>query len=555
MPAMEVAEPVDAVGYSFASKELHALPLTMTFQRESDVIALLPPGTLMKAVSTCLLPDGTRRMCVALNDHTIGSFGCVTTRREDGAPLIHRYARPVYEVTKAPLKVRKSFDLSSKFVKQLGVGTRLHLVNIKHAADGVARACVVVLNSPHISNERPFGWITVRKSRGAGPMITEVDEPRKNRSAPSSSTTALGLRVCTPPYERPRQTMSSPQLPSNPLSLPVPSPPPPPSAHLGFYQSTVAAHTRAVPSPTTSGSPGSPAGALSSPHSPQPVVGQSALQLIMADPQGGATVAEGQRQGHWKSAFAKLKSTNKSVAAVVDHSAAAAVSAKTPMATTAELRAAAAQLVQAASAKEDHLRSKGVRTLAVEIAKALHHQGFNTKDARSEEFLDSLMKQWDPNRDGTISKMEFRQCVRKLVPGADIKECDALFEKLDKDQSNDVDHSEMKLALRKLATAMTNMDKMVQRVHDETMHMRKKALRIEEVAKVTLVYEEAVATLKAARNRSVGAQLGAILKYKGLKLHEIVEEVRVHAPPQSPMPPCPLPAARCPPRSRGRHQP
>ena len=60
--------------------------------------------------------------------------------------------------------------------------------------------------------------------------------------------------------------------------------------------------------------------------------GQAALQLIMADSQGGATVAEGQRQGHWKSAFAKLKSTNKSVAAVVDHSAAAAVSAKTPSA-------------------------------------------------------------------------------------------------------------------------------------------------------------------------------------------------------------------------------
>ena len=66
------------------------------------------------------------------------------------------------------LKARRECDVSSRF-KQLVVGMKLHLVDIKKTTDGTIRACVVVLTSAHISSENPIGWITVQ-SRAARPQ-------------------------------------------------------------------------------------------------------------------------------------------------------------------------------------------------------------------------------------------------------------------------------------------------------------------------------------------------------------------------------------------------
>ena len=39
----------------------------------------------------------------------------------------------------------------------------------------------------------------------------------------------------------------------------------------------------------------------------------------------------------------------------------------------------------------------------------------------------AMMRTWDTNGDGVLSKIEFRQQVRKLNIGADYHETDALF--------------------------------------------------------------------------------------------------------------------------------
>lgn len=49
----------------------------------------------------------------------------------------------------------------------------------------------------------------------------------------------------------------------------------------------------------------------------------------------------------------------------------------------------------------------------------------------------AMMRTWDTNGDGVLSKIEFRQQVRKLNIGADYHETDALFASLDEDGSGE----------------------------------------------------------------------------------------------------------------------
>ena len=59
-------------------------------------------------------------------------LGQVTSRAADGTPLIYLYSRPLYEVITPP-KVQAGFDSTSRFVKQLGVGAKLHVVEARRA--------------------------------------------------------------------------------------------------------------------------------------------------------------------------------------------------------------------------------------------------------------------------------------------------------------------------------------------------------------------------------------------------------------------------------------
>ena len=107
-------------------------------------------------------------------------------------------------------------------------------------------------------------------------------------------------------------------------------------------------------------------------------------------------------------------------------------SAKRAVATAAEVTMSANELRARADALMDTLLLKGHRTLEVLLGEHLHNmaerQGMKDTDGK---FLETLLRDWDPNRDGTISKMEFRQDVRKLVPGTDVKDADRLFESFD----------------------------------------------------------------------------------------------------------------------------
>lgn len=64
-----------------------------------------------------------------------------------------------YEVL-VPLKVRRQVELTSRFVTQLAVGSRVRVVETFVSPSGMQRVCVLV--SGH---EKPRGWVTARKTR------------------------------------------------------------------------------------------------------------------------------------------------------------------------------------------------------------------------------------------------------------------------------------------------------------------------------------------------------------------------------------------------------
>lgn len=219
--AGEIAGPT-ATTSSSSSEEQYSLRVTRTLHLDSDIVAVLRPSTLVKPVMECVLPDGTRRMCVAAlvdepNSSPGGSLlGWLTAVHADGTPLLRRYARPIYDVMMASLKVRRTSDVGSKYVRSLACGTRIHLIDLTTLEDGTVRARVVVLNQPHISAEKTCGWITASKPHLGSPMIQELVEAKSGLLAPVSGMP--NLRLCTPLYGTPAPPASPQQSPQNPTS-------------------------------------------------------------------------------------------------------------------------------------------------------------------------------------------------------------------------------------------------------------------------------------------------------------------------------------------------
>ena len=163
---------------------------------------------------------------------------------------------------------------------------------------------------------------------------------------------------------------------------------------------------------------------------------------------------------------------------------------------------------------------RGRKPLTVQMGEALQKRKIVVAD---------LMREWDPNGDGEISPMEFRQNVRKLLPtelhaGLVISEIDALFNDLDLDKSGALDVGEIKIALKRLQNeaALASVDKANTLL--EVEELRKKAKEYESLASLTGELEGAKKAIEKANSKSVGVQIGAIAVKKGLKPTDIVKQ-------------------------------
>ena len=148
-------------------------------------------------------------------------------------------------------------------------------------------------------------------------------------------------------------------------------------------------------------------------------------------------------------------------------------------------------------------------------------------------FLSELQRQWDPNRDGLISKMEFRSDVRSLLKSNgprelerefDTQEIDRLFEELDLDRSGEVDSRELKAGLKHLQLAATKAAHKADAAKAEADSLRAQAAQAREVLEKTKAAEQAGQQLEDLDKQSVGAKLGAVLLRKGVSISDVLSK-------------------------------
>ena len=161
---------------------------------------------------------------------------------------------------------------------------------------------------------------------------------------------------------------------------------------------------------------------------------------------------------------------------------------KEPIMKSSEIQAFADDALK--KAEDEASKLSGKKDLATVVGEALLAK--SSQDIDKTKFITELMKQWDPNRDGTITKMEFRGNIRKLVPDkVDVKDIDKLFDRFDADKSGEMDIPEVKAALKKLQDAVVKASGQSEKLQAAADKLRKKAEYTQQVANITKESERA----------------------------------------------------------------
>jgi hypothetical protein len=210
-PLLEIAPPPSERFLTLKGQRRHVVRVQASWKVESATLAALRPHTLLRVLETRELTDGSKRAMIALH-RAKRPLGWLVMTTADGEPILQIFARPIYEVTRAAVKVRREFDLGSKYVGQLPMGTRLHVVETRRASRGDTRVAVRVLGEMLIT-----GWITSTRSEGAR-MLLEVSQE-------ADTVEMLGEQIC-PASVRSKRPGSSPRTPRLELRTSLLSPAP-----------------------------------------------------------------------------------------------------------------------------------------------------------------------------------------------------------------------------------------------------------------------------------------------------------------------------------------
>lgn len=491
----------------------------------SDIIRTLDPRTRLRILATREAEDGSLRALVVLDvpssrvgrqpSSPRGQFadvtplGWVTCMTADGEPLVHLHARPFYVVTDQPLKVRKEFEESSTFVRKLPVGTRLHVMETRRTPSGKHRVHAVLLG-----DEDPSGWVTARMEDGsrtlremreeelAGPMphatrqhllrpplrdsAAEDGDPARPSTTRGSTISASELRQAQ--MKRPASARDL-LVKVPPLGIPITST----SVQISHHKKS--SWQKKFGSNNT---------------------GRNGMDKEEAEKDKAASPGKNSGGGGSNSNAAKdaaafkrwsTSASNSQISDAADDMLAQRV--KFEKSTT--YQAITDRLMQQAADEEEAVAHKPTR---VRIGEQIEERNLNLAD---------LVREWDPKQEGTISKMEFRQALRKFFPKntPETAEIDNFFYSMDGDGSGKLETNELRVALGKFRAAAKVSAVGTREAYERAEQIRQKAQRVTKVTEITVSAEQAAAELEAKRLGSVGSQLGDRLNAKGLKEADI----------------------------------
>ena len=462
----------------------------------SSVVAELQPLRRLRVLVSQKLDDGTVRACIVLEGSTT-PLGWVTSMSADGVPHIYLYSRPLYEVCTAP-KVRLSYDPTSRFVKQLPVGLKLHVVEARRTAEGALRVCIVP-----VGQTEPLGWITAKKpdgsrtiremdlgdgvdlrnarpgSFGKGRPSHDQEEPNDAPAAPSSSGRQPSRKPASARQVQEHASEESKQRRSQtatrrPTSSPVVS------------AATIAARKARLTAKTGGGASSRKASGDSFKKDSQLAESNSAAKRA----QKNAVATRAAELAADEFLAAREAGLNY-------------VSAK-------ELKEIAASFLERAE-KEELTSTHEGKKIAARLGQALAEKSVNVRD---------ILREWDPNGDGSISRMEFRVDVRKMLGNnVDAQETDALFRELDSDNSGAIDLEELKVALTQLKEAAVEASKSHAAKISAANDHRQRAHHAQEVAEATETVEQLADELHMLKNNNtIEAQFFRAMQKKSLKM-------------------------------------
>lgn len=526
----------------------------------SPVVTELEPHTPLCVIAMEELSDGTKRARIVRHTPTQAAppLGWVTAKTADGRALLHYFARPLYEII-VPTKVRHHAKTDSRPICLLPPGMRVHVVDNCRVGK-VNRARVALADQ-----DEPLGWLSVLTVAGVR-TIHSLDAPSP----------------WTPPASLPTSSQRPQRAPGDmKWGSAVPG-------QNSFYFSTIANRpqpraesSRKLPASADLPAPRSPStaslgsGTPSSPPSVSPVSPRARFKALSMATPAPATAATAPATAASsavdvptparRSSFALQGLLRKVMAAEALATPAKAKSSGTPAKPTADFAA----LVKAAvkefwcpggglTSKSAHItveeactqilglyadqKSNVFRTSDVQAAVALLEKRASEEDkiangtslsaqigeilaGRGAKKLDDLLCDWDPNGDGSVTKQEFRVCVRKLFKKLpDTREVDGLFVDLDSDGGGELSMAELKVAFKKMIAAHNNR----KAAHDNAMakatafRERAKALREGSIACAVRASEAAcVAFQEVGKSGSLNSQLGDVINSKGMKASDV----------------------------------
>ena len=463
------------------------------------------------------LQNGAKRARVVLKGQET-PFGWLTQQSPDGRAKIRSvYARPLYQVVRLAI-VRRRFELTSEEVGTLPVGSKLHIVETRRTPEGAQRVCVVL-----VGQDKVYGWLTARKPHQCTVTLRAIpDDPSEGGDSLDSPDMSrrlslpLPLYAASPESARERRPSSRSPSKSSPSSArgerylpPFASSTPRKALHSasgfgvdqGGSPPTGRNGQRSARSIGSGGSSRSGSPSRSLPGSPVPF-GRTASPDVAEAVQGDGQ--DPAKSGNlWQNKLGLGMKMRKPSAST--------------MSTSADLQVTMNEYIQKAEA-EDAKLDDSKKTLPVKLGEAL---------VMKKVKVGELVQTWAKRGEEPISKMEFRQHVRKLLGKPDSKQVDALFEALDEDHGGSLEVSELKSALKKLQDAASKSGEQAVGIREQAAFFRGRAAVAKEAVDATAISEQVVRDLGALKsNRSVEARLGMLLSQKvgTMKINDVVSK-------------------------------